>query len=150
LCHKDQVVAVHLRIWEREEVSFNPVHYLALLERKPGALDYARPLENWNLPDCFQVLRRRLETERGGEGTREFIGVLRLLEKHPMNRLQSAVEKALDIRAHTRDAVAQFLWPREEWRLTRFRLEGREHLRHVRVAVPNLQGYRALLVGSEV
>lgn len=74
LCHKDQGVAVHLRIWEREEVSFDPIHYLALLERKPGGLDYAQPLENWNLPDCFQVLRRRLETKRGGEGTREFIG----------------------------------------------------------------------------
>ena len=43
----------------------------------------------------FAVLRRRLETERGGEGTREYIGVLRLLEKHPLKRLSRAVEEAL-------------------------------------------------------
>lgn len=150
LCHKDQVVAVHKRIWEKEQVSFDPLHYLALLEKKPGALDHARPLEGWDLPDCFAVLRRRLETEKAGEGTREYIGVLRLLEKHSMKNLKRAVEEALKIRAHTRDAVAQFLWPREEWRLTRFRLDGREHLRHVRVEDPNLGGYRTLLVGGAV
>lgn len=149
LCHKDQVVARHRRIWEKEQVRFNPLHYLALLEKKPGALDHALPLEQWELPDCFAVLRRRLETERGGEGTREYIGVLRLLEKHPLKRLSQAVEEALAIRAHTCEAVAQFLWPREELRLTRFRLDRHEHLRQVRVDPPQLGGYRTLLVGGE-
>ena len=37
------------------------MHYLALLERKPGGLDYARPLEQWDLPACFPLLRCRLE-----------------------------------------------------------------------------------------
>jgi hypothetical protein len=59
-------------------VHYNPLHYLALLERKPGSLDFARPLEEWRLPDCFGVLRRRLEGERLSEGRREFIRVLRL------------------------------------------------------------------------
>lgn len=149
LCRRDEVVARHRRIWEKERVCFDPLHYLALLEKKPGALDHALPLEKWDLPDCFGVLRRRLESERGGEGTREYIGVLRLLEKHPMKRLSQAVEEALAIRAHTCEAVAQFLWPREEWRLTRFRLDRHEHLRQVRVDPPQLGGYRTLLVGGE-
>ena len=34
----------------KEEIFFDPVHYLALLERKPGALDFARPLVGWDLP----------------------------------------------------------------------------------------------------
>ena len=34
---------------------FDPIHYLALLERKPGGFDFARPLEEWELPG---VLRR--------------------------------------------------------------------------------------------
>ena len=101
LCHKGEVVAEHRRRWGREGVSFDPVHYLALLERKPGALDHARPLEGWELPECFAVLRRRLEAERDGEGTREFIRVLRLLEKHPLDRLTAAVEQGLRVRAHT-------------------------------------------------
>ena len=50
-------VAEHRRLWVREGVSYDPVHYLALLERKPGA-DFARPLQGWELPGCFEVLRR--------------------------------------------------------------------------------------------
>jgi transposase len=38
------VVAEHARCWGKGQVTFDPLHYLALLERKPGALDYARPL----------------------------------------------------------------------------------------------------------
>src|SRR3954454_11629573 len=76
----DRVVAEHRRCWGRERVIYDPVHYLALLERKPGALDFAAALEGWELPVCFGVLRRRLEAEFGGPGTRRFIKVLRLPE----------------------------------------------------------------------
>ena len=145
LCHKGEVIAEHRRRWGREGVSFDPVHYLALLERKPGALDHARPLEGWVLPECFAVLRRRLEAERDGEGTREFIRVLRLLEQHALARLTVAVEQGLRARAHTRDAIAQFLLPAEDWRATTFSLDGREHLRRVVVKDTEVSAYRALL-----
>jgi hypothetical protein len=54
------LAATHKRLWGKEGVSLDPVHYLALLERKPGALDHARPFADWQLPECFGVLRRRL------------------------------------------------------------------------------------------
>ncbi len=109
-----QEVARHERIWAKEKVHFEPLHYLALLERKPGALDHARPLAGWTLPECLGVLRRRLENERDGDGTREYIRVLRLLEKHSLAEVRAAVEKALTMGAITRDAIAQFLFPRED------------------------------------
>ncbi len=56
-----EVVAAHPRHWGKEEIFFDPRHYLALLERKPGAFDHARPLEGWELPECLLTLRRRLE-----------------------------------------------------------------------------------------
>ena len=112
-------VTRHPRCRDKERVCFEPVHYLALLETKPGALDYALPLARCDLPACFEVLRRRLETDRQGEGVREYIRVLRLLEKHTMGTLRQAVEKALEHRAITCDAVAQFLYPREERNLQR-------------------------------
>jgi transposase len=146
LCYQDQVIATHVRLWGREEVSFEPRHYLALLERKPGALDHARPLEGWYLPRPFGVLRRRLEDECGGEGTREYIRVLRLLEKHSLLALTRAVTRGLRIGALRRDAIAQFLFPQQDWRETTFRLDGREHLRHVRVAQTDVSVYRELLV----
>jgi Mu transposase-like protein len=148
LCHKDKVVAKHQRIWERERIKFEPVHYLALLEKKPGALDHARPLVGWDLPECFDVLRRRLDTELRDEGTREYIRVLRLLEKHPRKQLSRAVKQALAIRAHTCDAIAQFLLPRQEWRHTPFRLDGSEHLRYVRIESTSVRVFNALLGGG--
>jgi transposase len=141
-------VARHARIWAKEQVRFEPLHYLALLERKPGALDHARPLAGWILPECFGVLRRRLENERDGDGTREYIRVLRLLEKHSLPELRAAVEKALAVGAITRDAIAQFLFPREDWRGTVFSLAGHPHLRAVRIAPPEVQSYGALLGGG--
>ena len=143
-----QEVAQHGRIWEKEQVRFEPLHYLALLERKPGALDHARPLAGWILPECFGVLRRRLEAEQEGEGTREYIRVLRLLEKHSLPDLRAAVEKALAVGAVTRDGIAQFLFPREDWRFTVFSLDGHPHLRAVRIAPPDIQSYRELLGGA--
>jgi transposase len=143
-----QEIARHRRLWVREAVSFEPLHYLALLERKPGALDYARPLEGWTLPECFAVLRRRLEAEFDGHGTREYIRVLRLLEHHSVRRLRRAVESALRVGALSRDAIAQFLFPRTDWRHTTFDLAGHPHLRHVRVAAPVLEDYRVLLGGG--
>ena len=147
ICRHDERIAVHNRLWGKDGVSFEPVHYLALLERKPGALDHARPLAGWNLPECLGVLRRRLEDEeeREGEGTREYIRVLRLLESHPLQAVTRAVQKGLSANALTRDAVAQFLIPQEDWRQTSFRLEGREHLRHVRVARTEASQYGSLL-----
>jgi len=82
ICRKDRRIAVHKRLWGKEGVRMDPVHYLAHLERKLGALDDARALQGWKLPECFAVLRRRLAAELEGEGTREYIRVLRLMEKH--------------------------------------------------------------------
>jgi hypothetical protein len=147
LCHRHQVVAVHKRSWDKEGVFFDYLHYLPLLERKPGCLDHARPLVNMNLPECFNTLRRRLvaEEEKIGDGTREFIRVLRLLEHYPMAKLRQAVEKGLATRVHSRDAIAQFLIPRFSWRQTSFILDRHPHLRMVEVARPDVTAYRALL-----
>jgi transposase len=79
LVYEDRLVARHPRSWERERTLFEPIHYLALLERKPGGFDYARPLENWQLPDCFALLRRRLEAADQQHGTRSWIRVVRLM-----------------------------------------------------------------------
>jgi hypothetical protein len=124
------------------------VHYLALLERKPGALDYGRPFEEWQLPDCFRVLRARLEHERGDEGTWEYIRVLQLLGRHSLAELARAIERGLRCNALIRDAIAQFLIPQEDWRQTTFRLEGREHLRQVRVAKADVAAYEELVRGG--
>ena len=144
----DALVARHPRHWGREYVTFNPVHYLALLERKPGAFDYARPLENWELPDSFNVLRRRLETELDQHGTREFIKVLRLLEHATLAKLAAAVEYSLSIGVHSADAVRLILQARQEQPVGLFCLDGHPHLQGVHVPLPDLTAYQTLRVGA--
>jgi len=43
ICHLNERIAIHPRLWGKEDVHFEPVHDLRLLERKPGALDHALP-----------------------------------------------------------------------------------------------------------
>ncbi len=141
ICRLTETIAAHPRLFTKEDISFDPLHYLALLERKPGALEHARPLSGWQLPECFEALKRRLEDELEVEGKREYIRVLRLLEKHSQAAVTQAIEKGLALRAHTRDAIAQFLVPQEEWRATTFNLDGHPHLRLVKVENTNLFAY---------
>jgi hypothetical protein len=75
-----EIIARHERIYGRNQFVFDPKHYLALLEQKPGALDQAAPLQSWNLPEAFQRIRRLLESRMGNRGKTEFIQILRLLE----------------------------------------------------------------------
>jgi transposase len=143
----DRVAAVHRRCWGREGVFYDPVHYLAVLERKPGALDFAAPLQGWELPVCFGVLRRRLEAEFGGPGTRRFIKALRLLEGASLAELTRAVERALELGTADDDAVRLILEHRREQPVGLFCLDGRPHLKAVTVPTPDLSAYASLAAG---
>jgi transposase len=137
----DRVVAEHRRCRDRERVTDDPVHYLALLERKPGALDFAAPLEGRELPVCFGALRRRLAAEFGGPGTRRFIKVLRLLERASPRELTRAVERALELGVADADAVRLILEHRGEEAVDLFGLDGRPRLSRVAVPAPDLSAY---------
>jgi transposase len=145
LVYEDRLVTRHRRCWQKEQYLFEPVHYLALLERKPGGFDYARPLENWQLPDCFAILRRRLESQRGGPGTREFIRVLRLMEKFSLKQLTEAIEYALDFDVTDPDSIRLIVTHRTEAPIELFSLDGRPHLAWVRIETTKVSSYQALL-----
>jgi transposase len=145
LVYEDRLVARHRRFWERERTFFEPIHYLALLERKPGGFDYARPLENWQLPACFALLRRRLEAAEQHRGTRSFIRVLRLLEKFSLPQLAEAVEYALDIDVIDADSIRTVVEHRTDQPVKLFPLDGRPHLAHVRVETTDVSSYQVLL-----
>jgi transposase len=91
-----QVVARHHRCYGRDEQILDPLHYLAALDRRPAALDHAPVLRNWQLPACFLQLREALEVRYGRRaGSRQFIRILQLLDEHPLERVQHAVEESL-------------------------------------------------------
>ena len=67
VCGSEEI-ARHRRSYAREALIFEPRHYLALLERKTGALDQAAPLAGWALPDEFLRLRRLFRGAAGQAG----------------------------------------------------------------------------------
>ncbi len=138
------VVAEHIRCWSKGQVTFEPLHYLALLERKPGALDYARPLAGWSLPDAFAALRRRLEEANPKGGTRQYIRVLRLLETYDLTAVTAAVERALALAVGDADAVRLLVERARERPAAGFDLTGRPQLLAVHVPPPDLAAYGAL------
>jgi hypothetical protein len=141
--HAGRQIAQHERCWDRERQIFDPIHYLALLERKPGSLDHARPLAEWDLPEEFALLRRRLEAKRP-DGTREYIRVLMLVREYPLQRVAIAVRHAVRWTAPTADAIKQLLIPADRPDLQTFRLDGREHLAGICVAATDLRAYGQL------
>ncbi len=143
-----KLIACHRRLWTKGDASFQPRHYLELLERKPGGLDHARPFDGWELPSCFDDLRRRLEADYGTDGTRDFIQVLLLLEKYPVARLAKAVKRALNYGAIRPDAVRQFLFDDPDLRQTAFSLDGREHLKAVNVSSTKVSAYGDLMASG--
>ncbi|HEX8376050.1 MAG TPA: IS21 family transposase, partial [Geminicoccaceae bacterium] len=143
-----ETIARHPRSYAREDFVFDPLHYLALLERKVGALDQAAPLRGWELPEAFGTLRRLLEARMGVAGKREYVQVLRLLEAFPPEEVEAAVREALRLGAVGFDAVRHLVLCRIERRPPRLDLEAYPYLPRVAVATTSAKAYMALLGGT--
>ena len=116
ICCGGEEIARHRRSYEREDMIFDPIHYLPLLEKKIGAFDQAAPLQGWVLPDGFATLRRLLEARMGKAGKREYVQVLRLLETFELEVVHGAVRDALHLGAIGYDAVKHLVLCRIERR----------------------------------
>ena len=87
IVHETQEITCHQRLYSRGETSFDPLHYLPLLERKAGAFDQAAPLKDWSLPSVFKKVQAIFERRDGKKGTREYIRILRLLELYDVSQV---------------------------------------------------------------
>jgi transposase len=150
ICCGSEVIARHPRSYEREDMIFDPLHYLALLEQKPNALDQAAPLAGWELPEEFAQLRRLLEARLAKRGKREFVQILRLLETFSLEQVTYAVRQALQLGAVSFDAVKHLLLCRIERRPPRLDLDCYPHLPSAQVATTAAADYLSLLTGAAV
>jgi transposase len=140
-----EIIARHPRSYAREDFVFDPLHYLALIERKIGALDQAAPLQGWDLPEAFATLRRLLEARMGKHGKREHVQVLRLLEAFRLEDVHAAVREALKLGAIGYDAVKHLVLCRIERRPPKLDLAAYPYLPRVTVAATSASAYMALL-----
>jgi len=91
-----QVVAEHSRVFNREKRApgktiYDWRHYLAVIQRKPGALRNGAPFAE--LPDSFRQLQAVLLKREGGD--REMANILALVLHHDEHLVEQAVEAAL-------------------------------------------------------
>ena len=147
LCAGEEI-ARHRRCYGTGTFVFEPLHYLALIETKPNALDQAAALKDWDLPETFQHLRHLLEARMGNRGRREFIQVLRLMEAIPMEIVASAVTEAIRLGAIGFDAVKQIALARVERRPARLDLTAYPHLPKMDVRMTAAADYAVLVPGT--
>ena len=143
-----EIIARHVRSYESEDFVFDPLHYLALIERKINALDQAAPLADWKLPEEFATLRRLLEARMGKAGKREFVQVLRLMETFAIDDVATAVRDAIRRGALGFDAVKHLVLRRIERRPPRLDMAIYPYLPKATVATTSARDYMGLLAGA--
>jgi transposase len=142
-----EIIARHVRSYQREDFVFDPLHYLALLERKIGALDQAAPLAGWELPEVFATLRRLLEARMGKQGKREFVQVLRLMEVFRIDDVAAGVRDAIARGVIGFDAVKHLVLCRIERRPPRLDMSVYPYLPNASVTTTSARTYLDLLTG---
>ncbi len=91
-------IAEHPRCYGRKQDVLEPLHYLPLLQQRPGAFQHAKPIRRWReeWPPVYERLLARLQSQwPDGQGIRQFIRVLNLHQDHPAELVEQAIGQAL-------------------------------------------------------
>ena len=143
-----EVVADHPRSYDTGDMVFDPLHYLPLIEHKIMAFDQAAPLQGWELPEAFATLQRLLEARQGKTGKREYVQVLRLLERFEVDALHLAIKDALRMGAISFDAIKHLVLCRVERRPPRLDLDVYPFLPRTSITTTSAASYMSLLAGG--
>jgi transposase len=105
-----QIVCEHRRVFARSHdrqsaTVYDWRHYLAVIQRKPGALRNGAPFAE--LPVAFRSLQQRLLKKPGGD--REMVEILALVLQHDEQAVLTAVELALEAGAPTKTHILNLL-----------------------------------------
>ena len=112
LYYGNKKIAEHPRLYNNNQWSLDPSHYLELIGRRPRAFASARPIKQWrkNWPASYETLLARFCASKGEtKGIKDFIQVLLLHKKYNTQDIQTAIEKALKANVSCSDAVFQIL-----------------------------------------
>ena len=143
-----EIIADHPRSYDSDDMVFDPMNYLRLIERKIMSFDQAAPLQGWELPEAFATHQRLLKAGQGKTRKREYVQVLRLLERFDLAVLHLAIKDALLMRAVSFDAIKHLLLCRVERRPPRLELDFYPFLPRTNVATTSAATYMSLLTGG--
>ena len=62
-----KVVGKHARAFGRDKAIYDPLHYIPVLARKPGALRNGAPFKDWDLPPAMRRIQRKLGRVPNGD-----------------------------------------------------------------------------------
>ncbi|MEI8296074.1 MAG: IS21 family transposase, partial [Alphaproteobacteria bacterium] len=139
-----KIIAEHKRSYGAEEICFNPLHYLKLLERKIGAFEQAAPLKGWQLPPVFKRVQNALCRKDKKDGLRAYVRILRLLESHTVAELTRALESAVELDIVDEMAIRHLLKRQLEGRPPNLSLLNHPAISLVNVDLPDLSVYGQL------
>jgi hypothetical protein len=103
----DEVVADHPREFRRDQIIYDPWHYLPILVRKPGALRNGAPFKDWDLPAGLAEVRAKLKSH--AEADRQFIKVLAAVLDHGLAAVEIACAEALAAGVASGDVILTVL-----------------------------------------
>jgi hypothetical protein len=141
-----QILCEHPRIIERSHhlpgrTIYDWRHYLAVIQRKPGALRNGAPFTT--LPDAFRKLQAILLKRPGGD--REMAEILALVLHHDEQAVLCAVELALDAGVATKTHVLNILHRLTDGKaLSAAPIDAPQALRLAKEPLANIERYDAL------
>ena len=106
LCN-GEIVAEHPRHFRREQVIYDPWHYLPVLVKKPGALRNGAPFKDWDLPPGLAGVREKLR--RHPDSDRQFVKVLGAVLDHGLGAVEAACAEALTAGIASGDVILAVL-----------------------------------------
>jgi hypothetical protein len=101
------VVADHPRHFRRDQIIYDPWHYLPVLMKKPGALRNGAPFKNWDLPPALIQVRTKLKSH--ADGDRQFVKVLAAVLDHGLGAVDAACSEALEAGIASGDVILTVL-----------------------------------------
>src|SRR5262249_34776655 len=87
------VVGEHARRFGRNQVTYDPWHYVPVLARKPGALRNGAPFKDWPLPASLERVRAKLSGS--DDGDRQMVKVLTAVLTDGLRAVEAACAAAL-------------------------------------------------------
>lgn len=105
--HQGQIVATHPRCFGRDQVIYDPWHYVPVLNRKPGALRNGAPFRDWDLPESLRRVRAHFDDL--DDGDRQMVKILNAVLSDSLAEVSSACETALQAGTVTADIILNLL-----------------------------------------
>lgn len=102
-----RIVGSHTRAFGRGKTIYDPLHYIPVLARKPGALRNGAPFKDWDLPVALRRVQRKLERQPGGD--RQMVDILGAVLTDGLEAVEASCAEALSHNVHSAGVVLNIL-----------------------------------------